>query len=83
MRYSISYDLQAPGKNYEKLWEELLRLGGKRVLDSHWVLRRNNTTPAAIRDHFRQYIDSNDRLMVIGFEDSWASWNAKTNVNDI
>ena len=83
MRYSISYDLQAPEKNYPKLWDALRRANAKRVLDSHWVFRRHNTNAEEMRDHFMQYIDRNDRLMVIGFEGTWASYRAKTDVNDI
>lgn len=83
MRYSISYDLQAPGKDYQKLWDELRRFNARRVLESQWVLRHSNTSVGALRDHFKKYIDKNDRLMVIGFEHEWASYNAKINVNDI
>lgn len=74
MRYLVSYDVDTPGKDYQKLWNELERLGGKRVLLSEWIVR-NDATPAVMRDHFRQFIDANDRLLVSELTDNWASWN--------
>ena len=47
-RYLISYDLTAPGRNYEALFNELARLGAKRLLLSQWGLR-NPATAVAIR----------------------------------
>ena len=82
MLYSISYDLRAPGRDYKTLTDELARLGAKRILQSHWVARRNNTTAEGLRDHFKRFIDSNDRLMVIEIGGTgWASWNIMADPN--
>ena len=51
MRYSISYDLRSPGRDYQTLWDELGRLGAKRMLQSHYVVRLTGTTAANMRDH--------------------------------
>ena len=84
MLYSISYDLRSPGRDYKTLTDELARLGAKRILQSHWVARRNNTTAAGLRDHFQKLIDSNDRLMVIEIgSNSWASVNLMSNPNEM
>ena len=83
MRYLICYDLVAPGRTYQALYDALGELGGKRVLESQWVLRHSNTNAEALREHFRQYTDANDRLLVICMDarDAWASWNAMVNLN--
>ena len=84
MRYIISYDLVAPGRDYQTLWNELARMGAQRVLQSQWAVRRVETSAAGLRDHFRQFIDSNDRLLVTCLDSSdWASLNAITDPNNI
>lgn len=84
MRYSLSYDLMSPGQNYQKLWDQLKAFDAKRVLESQWVFRRVNTSAAGLRDYFKQYIDANDRLVVLCVDsDDWATWNAKAKISDI
>jgi hypothetical protein len=77
--YLVSYDLLTPGRDYTRLYEELKRLGAARVLLSQWVLVTVNTA-AELRDHFKQFIDTNDRLLVNDFKD-WASYNALLDLN--
>ena len=54
-RYLISYDLNAAGRNYEALFNELARLGAKRLLLSQWGLR-NPATAVAIADHLWSFM---------------------------
>ena len=83
MRYVVSYDLLKPGQDYSPLWAELRRLGGKRVLKSQWVMRRTNTSATGLRDHFRKFIDNNDRLLVVGIDDSdWSGWNLENKISE-
>ena len=70
--YLVSYDLDKPGQNYEKLISELERLGAFRVLFSQWAVQLNNTA-IEVRDHLLQFIDSNDRMLVMEVG-NWASW---------
>ena len=82
MRYIISYDLVAPDRDYQPLWDELARLGATRVLQSQWVVRHGETTASGLRDHFNKFIDSNDRLLVTCLDSSeWAFFNAMTDLN--
>lgn len=67
----ISYDLREPGRNYEPLWTELKRFGAVRVLDSDWVLTSDHGCDV-LRDHFLQFMDSNDGLLVTKVE-TWAA----------
>ena len=48
MRYIISYDLVAPGRNYQPLSDELARIGAQRVLLSQFAVRRVGTTASAL-----------------------------------
>ena len=84
MRYVLSYDLISPGQNYQRLWDELASFGAKRVLQSQWVFSRVHTTAAGLRDPFRQFVDSNNRLLVTCLDSSdWAGWNLLTRINEI
>jgi hypothetical protein len=81
-RYLISYDLNAPGRNYEALFDELARLGAKRLLLSQWGLR-NPATAVAIRDHLWSFMDGNDRLLVSSLDVDWATQNVAAPINEI
>ena len=74
-KFVISYDLLAPGKNYEALWAELRRLQTKQVLLSQWA-GRIDSTAQQLRDHLRLFMDPNDRILVMSAETSdWAGYN--------
>jgi hypothetical protein len=75
-QYVITYDLQTPGKDYRKLQAALEgKLNATRILLSVWLSNRTGTTATAIRDYLLQFIDTNDRLLVIDIEKDWASYN--------
>ena len=77
-KYLLTYDLIAPGRNYQTLWSELGRFSATRVLLSTWVFRRLNTTCVGLREHFKRFVDGNDRLLIIDISDeNWASWNVR------
>lgn len=63
-KYEISYDLRAPGRNYDSLYMRLAAWRAVRVLKSVWIIEADSTTAAAIRDDLAKYIDANDRLLV-------------------
>lgn len=67
--FVLTYDL-IKRKDYQTLWDELKRLGAHRALNSFWLLNLNNTAKET-HDHFKQYVDSDDRL--------WVSELTKTN----
>ena len=62
--YVISYDLRAPGRNYEGLYTELHRIDAVRALESVWFLSVNQGA-IALREALLSYMDKNDGLMVI------------------
>jgi hypothetical protein len=73
-KYLISYDLDKPGQDYNRLIGELDRLGALRILYSEWILR-STSNAANIRDHLRAFIDGNDMLLVVALtgEAAWTS----------
>ena len=81
MKWLISYDLDAPGQNYKQLDDELVRVGAVRVLASQWVLE-SQYSAVQLRDHFRLFIDSSDRLLVSTLG-PWASWNIMIDINKL
>lgn len=64
--YLISYDLMTPGKDYNKLFSAIKELSSTwcRCLYSTWVIKTSYTA-VQVRDCLRQYIDSNDKLLVV------------------
>lgn len=62
--YFISYDL-IKNRDYDKIINELERLGAIRVLESVWAFKYNANSSVEIRDHLKSFIDHDDRLLVI------------------
>lgn len=68
----VTYDLKK-NKDYTSLIKELKLLGACSPLLSVWVLDSSYTTDQ-LRDHLRRYMDSDDLVLVVGLNGSWASW---------
>jgi len=64
--FLVSYDLVREDSSYDytPLTDSLKELGAVRSHLSEWLISLDNTTKAVF-DHFRQFVDANDRLMVI------------------
>ena len=82
MRYLISYDLNKPGQNYDPLYAALAASGAKRILLSQWVLSTTSSS-VDVRDHFKRFVDANDRLLVCELVHNWASYNGMVDINKI
>lgn len=71
--YIVTYDLRAPGRNYEPLYERL-RVYPKwaKVTESTWIVA-TGWTAAQVRDDLLNHIDLNDRIFVLksGTEGAW------------
>ena len=77
--YMVGYDLNKPGQDYTDLIDALKRYGTWwHHLDSTWIIITNDTA-AQVRDYLKQYLDSNDELLVatIGAPAAWYGFNAK------
>lgn len=73
-KYVITYDLRAPGRDYEKLFETIQSYPNWcHLVESVWIVESDRTA-AEIRDHLAQYIDRNDQLWVGGWTGE-AAWH--------
>ncbi len=79
--YFITYDLRK-SRSYQPLYDELGSFNGVRILESTWCFNRVNTTAKGLRDHFGQYIDSDDGLIVSEVT-NWASRKTDGTPNDL
>ena len=72
--YIVSFDLCMPGRNYESLYQTLKRFGqwGK-LTESTWAVV-SEMNHVQIRDYLMQYLDKNDRLVVV-LSGKAAAWN--------
>ncbi|MGG4039935.1 hypothetical protein [Heyndrickxia ginsengihumi] len=74
--YLITYDLNAPGKDYGKLYEEIKSLGAwAHYMESVWFVD-TDLDPNSIRDKLKEIIDSNDSLFVSKVT-SYSGWADK------
>jgi CRISPR-associated endonuclease Cas2 len=73
MSYLICYDLDKPGQDYTDVIAALEELGAKRIQYSVWLLYAPALSAIQIRDHLAQFIDGNDRLLVVGLQNV-AAW---------
>lgn len=70
-------------RDYQKLYDELNHFKAKPVLESTWCLNlEDSNTVKNVIDHFKQFIDSDDALMVSEVN-CWASYNAKNTPNNL
>ena len=63
--YLLAYDLmkEQNSDDYKPLWKELGRLGAHKTQYSLWLLDVTNTAKE-LHDHFKGFVDSNDRVWV-------------------
>lgn len=80
--YVVTYDLrkEETSEDYKTLIDEIERLGGHRYQKSAWLLNLSNTAKEA-HDHFKKFVDENDRLWFSEFTSKhW--YTAMTGTND-
>lgn len=62
--YIISYDLDNPGQNYEKLIDAIKNYGTyAKITESCWCIVSTDESKV-IRDNLESIVDSNDKLFV-------------------
>ena len=69
--YIVTYDLRAPGRNYDALYDALNSFESCHCLESVWFIDSQHDSKA-IRDHLQQFIDKNDGLFVGQISRNWA-----------
>lgn len=69
--FAVTYDLNKK-KDYQKLWDEFDRLGGKKAVRSFYLVNVDTDNSKDVLNHLKDYIDDDDTLLVV-----------KTDVDDI
>lgn len=69
--YFLDYDVRE-GHDYKGLYIELGNFRAIHLLDSLWCFERIDTNCRLLRDHFRQFLHKNDRLVISEVQD-WAA----------
>jgi len=73
-RLLISYDLRAPGRNYEALIDYITNFPKwAKPLESVWVAKTNKSYDT-VRDEMINLVDSNDKLLVVDITGCAAKW---------
>jgi len=73
--YIVSYDLRAPGRNYEALYNAIKAYSTwAHINESVWAIVTSQKAKQ-VRDNLKSYMDQNDRLFVIksGVEAAWSN----------
>jgi hypothetical protein len=75
--YSITYDLKAPGRDYEKLYEAI-KASGKwsHYLESTWLVVSNETSQQ-LWNRLAPTIDKNDFVLIIEVRRNSFGWLPK------
>lgn len=63
-RYLVTYDL-VDGRDYDRIINELERMGAVRTQKSVYLVTRSTDSPAGLLQHLKSYVDADDRLMVV------------------
>ena len=79
--YYLTYDLRKK-RNYAPLYAELKHLNAVRILESTWCFKYSGASCKDIREHFKQFIETDDGLMVSEVVD-WASVGTLGTPNDL
>lgn len=77
MIYLVSYDLNTPGKNYQRLIDAICSYKGYcKALKSQWFVCSDKSAHE-ICAHLKSYIDENDWLLVCEFTGNQSGWLAE------
>ncbi len=75
--YSISYDLNKSGQNYDGLIKELRKFDGWcHPMKSYWLVCSNRTADQ-IYEQLKKYLDQNDFIVVMEASKNHSGWLEK------
>ncbi len=67
----INYDLRAPGRNYQPLYDYIKGYPSWcHLLESCWLIRTNKT-PGQVRDDLNRLTDANDEVATFNVTGCW------------
>ena len=68
----VTYDLRAPGRNYQPVHDFLRTFNYCKSMESVWLLDTVTPVPT-IRDRLKALVDKNDSVFVTRIAQDWAS----------
>jgi hypothetical protein len=69
-KFLVSYDLKAPGRNYDSLYEVLKSASSCwHNLESTWIIY-SNTSIQTWCDRITSTLDKNDRFLIVHFDET-------------
>lgn len=72
--FLITYDLNNPGQDYNKLFQAIKTHGKwSHRLDSTWIIETSSSLKT-VADDLVNHIDKNDKLIVIEVKDNYSGW---------
>lgn len=75
--YTINYDLKAPNRNYQGLYDEIKKSSlWWHYLESTWIVITDETTNE-IWQRLEPHIDKNDYVLIIEVRDNVQGWLPK------
>ncbi len=76
MVYLITYDLKAPGKDYEALFEAIkqISIDWCHPLSSVWIIKSNESSANNIYSPLKSKLDENDYIFVCELNDNKQGW---------
>lgn len=81
MYFLVSYDLRAPGRDYSRLAGALKNFTiCRRCLESVWIIgwqSQSDFPTMEIARYLKQFMDPNDKLLVVALSGDWASIGLK------
>jgi len=69
---AINYDLKAPGRDYQPLYDAIKTYTWCHILESCWLVDTQKTA-AEVRDHLKAKVDGNDEIFVARLQGNWAT----------
>ena len=70
--YCVSYDLRAPGRNYNKLYDALEEYENCHATESFWFID-SPLSASEIREHLCGCVDDGDQIYVMKLVKRWAA----------
>lgn len=72
--YCVTYDLKAPGRNYDQVFSYLKQFTHCKYLESFWLIDTTLTT-VQVRDGIKSRVDENDVIFVARLQRDWGAFN--------
>lgn len=70
----VTYDLKAPGRNYQPVHDYFKQFNRCKDLESVYLIETSKTA-TNVRDEMTPLVDANDKVFVVKITRSWASRN--------